>query len=176
MFHDELMTGWIARGRDQPLSATTVASLQDIGYTVDMSKVDVYAVPSGTAARSLEAAPPGFAWATTCSTSAPSRWTRPRLRFTPPAPAPPGRSPYLFRQRSSGGVTTVVSITMATTAANSPAPSTGAPFTFRCQPDAGKDEAHLAARDHAQAHGQPVDAAGHHRERAGLLAEDGGRR
>jgi hypothetical protein len=44
VFADELMTGWIASGPN-PLSAMTVASLGDLGYHVDPSTADPYALP-----------------------------------------------------------------------------------------------------------------------------------
>jgi hypothetical protein len=39
VFSHELMTGWIS-GAAQPLSRTTIASLSDIGYTVDVSEAE----------------------------------------------------------------------------------------------------------------------------------------
>ena len=48
VFDTELMTGWI-NGVTNPLSAITVASLADIGYTVDASGADSYTLPSPTA-------------------------------------------------------------------------------------------------------------------------------
>ncbi|MFH1763166.1 MAG: leishmanolysin-related zinc metalloendopeptidase, partial [Gemmatimonadota bacterium] len=43
----ELMTGWIeGGGAANPLSAITIASLADMGYTVDMSAADPYVLPN----------------------------------------------------------------------------------------------------------------------------------
>lgn len=44
-FDTELMTGFIDSGVDMPLSRVTVASLADIGYTVDLSTADPFALP-----------------------------------------------------------------------------------------------------------------------------------
>ena len=41
-FDNELMTGFLNGGVANPLSALTIASLQDIGYTVDMSIAEPY--------------------------------------------------------------------------------------------------------------------------------------
>jgi len=57
----ELMTGWITP-YDQPLSATTLASLEDLGYDVDPTQADAYAIPSTSAALAREAAPAGGLW------------------------------------------------------------------------------------------------------------------
>jgi hypothetical protein len=38
---DELMTGFVCQGGDCPLSALTAATLQDLGYTVDVTEADV---------------------------------------------------------------------------------------------------------------------------------------
>jgi hypothetical protein len=59
-FDTELMTGWITNA-DQPLSATTLASLQDLGYTADLTQADPYTIP-GAAARIPEAAAGGGFW------------------------------------------------------------------------------------------------------------------
>lgn len=56
VFADELMTGWITAG-PQPLSATTIASLHDLGYQVDLTQADAYAIPTAAAAHALEGAP-----------------------------------------------------------------------------------------------------------------------
>jgi hypothetical protein len=53
VFDNELMTGWIVSGA-QPLSATTIASLRDLGYSVDLSQADAYSVPTMVTARALE--------------------------------------------------------------------------------------------------------------------------
>jgi len=58
VFGDELMTGWITSGA-QPFSATTIASLGDLGYSVDLTQADAYTIPSpGAALRALAAEPP----------------------------------------------------------------------------------------------------------------------
>jgi hypothetical protein len=44
-FGSELMTGYIGGGSN-PLSAVTIGSLADIGYTVDMTAADTYALPT----------------------------------------------------------------------------------------------------------------------------------
>jgi hypothetical protein len=46
-FNNELMTGFLNGGTPNPLSALTIASLQDIGYTVDATRADAYALPTG---------------------------------------------------------------------------------------------------------------------------------
>ncbi|NJD10281.1 MAG: hypothetical protein FIB01_07490, partial [Gemmatimonadetes bacterium] len=57
VFGTELMTGWIsAAGTPNPLSAITIASLADLGYTVDLSRADPYWI-SGAQGYQLEAAP-----------------------------------------------------------------------------------------------------------------------
>jgi hypothetical protein len=45
IFKSELMTGFISDGRN-PISRLTVASLQDVGYTVDLTKAEAYALPN----------------------------------------------------------------------------------------------------------------------------------
>lgn len=45
VFRNELMTGFV-NGPPNPLSRVTVASLQDLGYVVDISKAEPYALPS----------------------------------------------------------------------------------------------------------------------------------
>ena len=57
IFGSELMTGWINAGSN-PLSAITVASLADIGFTVNLLAADGYSVSTGIPAQSSEAAPP----------------------------------------------------------------------------------------------------------------------
>lgn len=42
VFDNELMTGWIDLGRDNPLSRITAASLADLGYVVNLNAADVY--------------------------------------------------------------------------------------------------------------------------------------
>jgi hypothetical protein len=48
----ELMTGWISGGGN-PLSAITIGSLGDIGYSVDTGAADPYFVAGGAAAQSI---------------------------------------------------------------------------------------------------------------------------
>ena len=45
IFRNELMTGFV-NGPPNPLSRVTVASLQDLGYVVDISKAEAYSLPS----------------------------------------------------------------------------------------------------------------------------------
>jgi hypothetical protein len=45
VFGDELMTGWLTRGVS-PISALTLAGLQDVGLTIDMTKADAFTLPS----------------------------------------------------------------------------------------------------------------------------------
>ena len=49
----ELMTGYSNRGPD-PLSAITVQSLADLGYSVDLATADPYRLPDADAARAVE--------------------------------------------------------------------------------------------------------------------------
>jgi len=42
----ELMTGFLNSGASNPLSAITVGAMEDMGYTVDMTKADSYTVSS----------------------------------------------------------------------------------------------------------------------------------
>jgi hypothetical protein len=48
----ELMTGWIS-GATQPLSRTTIASLADLGYTVDLARADAFTMSSSAAVQAL---------------------------------------------------------------------------------------------------------------------------
>jgi hypothetical protein len=48
VFGTELMTGWVGSGTDLPLSIITVASLADIGYTVNYAAADAF-TPSTSA-------------------------------------------------------------------------------------------------------------------------------
>ncbi|MCX5731787.1 MAG: hypothetical protein NTY18_10660, partial [Deltaproteobacteria bacterium] len=62
VFDHELMTGYIDRNRN-PLSATTIGSLEDLGYTVDPSKADPFDLASPAALRAgglVTAEPPIF--------------------------------------------------------------------------------------------------------------------
>jgi Leishmanolysin len=45
-FDNELMTGFLNADRDNPLSAMSVASLEDLGYEVDLSRAEDYNLPS----------------------------------------------------------------------------------------------------------------------------------
>jgi hypothetical protein len=47
IFASELMSGFFA-SHSNPLSALTVASMADLGYTVDMSRAEPYALPSAS--------------------------------------------------------------------------------------------------------------------------------
>ncbi|OHB78686.1 MAG: hypothetical protein A2W31_00905, partial [Planctomycetes bacterium RBG_16_64_10] len=50
VFGNELMTGFLDSGVENPLSRVTVASLADVGYVVDLAAADAYALPAGLAA------------------------------------------------------------------------------------------------------------------------------
>ncbi len=97
-FDNELMTGYAAPGAN-PLSAMTIASLADIGYTVNMAAADHYSLPSNVTADSQAAA----GASTSPSSAAPSRPTTrvaPRDAFltdyqptdTPVIPATDGKT------------------------------------------------------------------------------------
>jgi len=43
VFGNELMTGWVGTGAN-PMSAVTIASLEDLGYNTDVDAADVYAL------------------------------------------------------------------------------------------------------------------------------------
>ena len=45
VFRNELMTGFVA-GPPNPMSRLTVASLKDLGYVVDLTKAEAYALPN----------------------------------------------------------------------------------------------------------------------------------
>lgn len=45
-FNTELMTGYLSKNEDNPLSIMTIRALRDLGYTVDESKAEVYTIPS----------------------------------------------------------------------------------------------------------------------------------
>ncbi len=49
----ELMTGYLDRG-PEPLSAITVQSMADLGYSVDLAAADSYRLPDADAARAVE--------------------------------------------------------------------------------------------------------------------------
>ena len=63
-FDDELMTGFLDRNVPEAVSATTVASMQDLGYVVDLARADPYRWGSATVAlrraASREAVEPPF--------------------------------------------------------------------------------------------------------------------
>jgi hypothetical protein len=46
VFRSELMTGWISVGSAAPMSRTTISSLGDIGYMVDVSRADPFDLAS----------------------------------------------------------------------------------------------------------------------------------
>jgi hypothetical protein len=46
VFRSELMTGWISVGSAAPMSRTTISSLGDIGYSVDVSQADPFDLAS----------------------------------------------------------------------------------------------------------------------------------
>ncbi|WP_181781076.1 leishmanolysin-related zinc metalloendopeptidase [Pseudonocardia pini] len=70
-FATELMSGFIAQ-RGNPLSRVTVASLGDLGYTVDLEAAEPYAVPTPTESAAVVAGP-----------GRRSRVTRPRASVLP---------------------------------------------------------------------------------------------
>lgn len=47
VFGNELMTGFIG-GASQPLSVLTLGALQDLGYDVDLTKAEAYAIPNSS--------------------------------------------------------------------------------------------------------------------------------
>jgi PKD repeat protein len=50
IFGTELMTGFLNAGVANPLSSITLGSMQDLGYSIDLSKADPYSIPApGTA-------------------------------------------------------------------------------------------------------------------------------
>ncbi len=56
VFSNELMTGWVGPGSNMPLSRITVASLADIGYTVNMAAADPFTRPGLASALSVSGA------------------------------------------------------------------------------------------------------------------------
>ena len=56
VYENELMTGFIS-GSTQPMSLLTVRSLQDMGFTVDITKADAFVKPGSSGRRLRE---PGF--------------------------------------------------------------------------------------------------------------------
>lgn len=59
IFRTELMTGYLNGGVFNPLSALTVAALQDFGYTVNMGAADPYTLPSSLMAGGIGGAGAG---------------------------------------------------------------------------------------------------------------------
>ncbi len=62
-FDDELMTGFLDRNVPEAVSATTVASMQDLGYGVDLTRADPFRWGSATVAlrrASLQVVEPPF--------------------------------------------------------------------------------------------------------------------
>jgi hypothetical protein len=56
VFGTELMTGFLNGNVANPLSRMTLASMQDLGYSIDLSKADSYSIPAaGTASVSARA-------------------------------------------------------------------------------------------------------------------------
>ena len=53
-FDNELMTGFLNRGTN-PLSKMTIKSLEDLGYTVDVSAADPFTIPGGSIRASFRA-------------------------------------------------------------------------------------------------------------------------
>ena len=51
VFGDELMVGWV--NKSMPISAITIQSLADLGYTVDASSADAYRLPDSWALESM---------------------------------------------------------------------------------------------------------------------------
>ena len=56
-FDYELMTGYVEEDAEMPLSRMTVAALDDLGYKVDYSAADEYALPMRPAVTGAAAAP-----------------------------------------------------------------------------------------------------------------------
>lgn len=52
VFGTELMTPWMGRDYPDPISAITIQSLADIGYTVDVEQADAYTLPGANATAS----------------------------------------------------------------------------------------------------------------------------
>ncbi len=75
VFGNELMTGWLNSGAN-PLSAVSIASLQDIGYVIDLSAAEGFALPGPDAAQHTTAPP---------FLIRELPWTRPPLFVDPPA-------------------------------------------------------------------------------------------
>ncbi len=49
-FGNELMTGWVGPGSSMPISRVTVASLADLGYTVNIAAADPYSLSASSGA------------------------------------------------------------------------------------------------------------------------------
>ena len=50
VFDNELMTGYLDFGLDNPISRVTAGSLEDLGYEVNLDAADAYALPAGAQA------------------------------------------------------------------------------------------------------------------------------
>jgi len=75
VFKNELMTGWIS-GSTQPLSATSVGSLADLGYAVNLAQADAFNLATASNLRALEKG----------STEEPAAFVGNDTRITPPIP------------------------------------------------------------------------------------------
>jgi hypothetical protein len=75
-FGNELMTGFINQGTN-PLSAMSIRSLEDLGYTVNPADADPYTIPGGSIRASFR----------TDAIMTPGVWERPMLSH-PPRPLP----------------------------------------------------------------------------------------
>jgi hypothetical protein len=56
VFNNELMTGWYNSGQTNPISSITVASMADLGYTVNMAAADSYTRPTSSVVSSTSVA------------------------------------------------------------------------------------------------------------------------
>lgn len=61
VFRSELMTGWLS-GATQPLSRTTIASLEDLGYAVDLDAADPFDLSAAGLRAERDAAAPAPRW------------------------------------------------------------------------------------------------------------------
>jgi hypothetical protein len=75
VFKNELMTGWIS-GTTQPLSATTIGSLADLGYSVSLSQADPFNITTASNLRALVSG----------ETEEPAVFVGGDTRATPPVP------------------------------------------------------------------------------------------
>jgi hypothetical protein len=46
LFYSQLMTGYLSKDVANPLSLMSIRALRDLGYTVDETKAESYAIPS----------------------------------------------------------------------------------------------------------------------------------